>query len=110
MLRAFPPALGNFYPHCPVYACTGFLCPGCGITRCLAALARGDLHQAMKFNPLVVLLLPLLVVYVVATYRRWAFSAVSKPGWPALSDRSIAGLLILTALFTVARNLPFAEF
>lgn len=42
---------------CPFYSFTGYLCPGCGMTRAVFALLQGDFYQAFLWNPLVYLLL-----------------------------------------------------
>ena len=57
-LLLFPPARYGFYPRCPFFEATGLLCPGCGGTRALAALLRGDFAGAWRLNGLVVALLP----------------------------------------------------
>jgi hypothetical protein len=36
---------------CPVHALTGHDCPGCGMTRSLLALARGDLGASFRQHP-----------------------------------------------------------
>ena len=48
-------------PFCFFHALTGWYCPGCGATRALCALSRGDLDAACHYNPLLIALLPLLV-------------------------------------------------
>ena len=36
---------------CPFHSITGLKCPGCGMTRACIALARGDIHGALHYNP-----------------------------------------------------------
>src|SRR5260370_197453 len=54
----FPPSKYPYYPPCFFNKLTGFHCPGCGATRCVGALVRGDLAQAFAYNPLFTFLLP----------------------------------------------------
>ncbi len=42
---------------CTFRRLTGIPCPGCGMTRAMAALARGDLGAAVRFHPFAPLLL-----------------------------------------------------
>lgn len=50
-------------PHGPAFTLcawrrvTGIPCPGCGMTRAMAALSRGDLHAALRLHPFAPLLL-----------------------------------------------------
>ena len=57
-LLRFPPGQFAFYPRCPVYVFLGLRCPGCGGTRAVAALLRGEWREAVRWNPLVALLAP----------------------------------------------------
>ena len=40
---------------CPFAFATGTACPGCGMTRAMGFLARGDFSSALKLHPLVML-------------------------------------------------------
>ena len=97
----FPPEQYGFYPQCPFHAITGLLCPGCGATRALAALVHGHPGEAMHYNALVVLLLPVLLIYAALAYWR----AIQGRDWPTLPDSAIAALLVAASAFGVVRNL-----
>jgi hypothetical protein len=60
---------------CPFALATGHACPGCGLTRALAYLVRGDLGQTVFYHPLAPLLALGLAVAAVwwwgYRYRRW---------------------------------------
>jgi len=47
---------------CVFKLATGLDCPGCGMTRALAALLHGDLDSAVHLHPLVVVVFPILTV------------------------------------------------
>jgi hypothetical protein len=59
---------------CPLYATFGIPCPACGSTRAVVSLLRGDLHGALHWHPLV-LLLPVIAVTVFVPFpgksARW---------------------------------------
>ncbi|MEO5838585.1 MAG: DUF2752 domain-containing protein [Acidimicrobiales bacterium] len=42
---------------CPFRRVTGVWCPTCGMTRAVAWMAHGDLHQSLRYHPLAPLLL-----------------------------------------------------
>lgn len=43
---------------CPWFQLTGWYCPGCGGTRMLLALMHGEFYQAVRYNALLLSLLP----------------------------------------------------
>jgi hypothetical protein len=91
-------------PRCPFRTATGLDCPGCGGTRAVTALVRGEPALAFEHNLATMLLLPLLAygwVAWVATSLGWRRTRLELPTWSAWV---IAGGL---ALFTVARNVPW---
>jgi hypothetical protein len=104
VLLRFPPSRYSFYPQCPVYEYLHLQCPGCGVTRALAALLRGHLADAIHFNPLVTLLTPFAVAYGILCYHRFLqrkpFPRVDVP--PA----AIYGALTVAGVFAAIRNLP----
>lgn len=85
-------------PLCPLHALTGLHCPGCGATRALHALVRGDVALALRMNALFVGALPALALASLVRVD----PARSARGW-------IAGA-VLAAAFGVARNLPLEPF
>lgn len=107
LLRTFDPnAPGNPFPPCMFYTATGWHCPGCGLTRCLHALAHGDLPQAMAMNPLLLVLVLLTPVFVA-----WRLGWRARVLQPMARLMSTATFWIgLLALYGVARNLPWAPF
>jgi len=102
----FPPTEYSFYPRCPIYLTTHWLCPGCGITRALHALLHLDLRTALHYYALFTLLAPFLCLWLgFICYR-----TIRYDQFPALAiPRSVTGCLIASVvLFTVARNTLFA--
>jgi hypothetical protein len=103
LLRVYPPHAGSFYPACPFFQCTGLLCPGCGATHALSALVRGDLHEAVHQNALLVLLLPSAILYGLIVYSR-ALRGNAHP-WPHLPRAASFAMALSALVFAIARNL-----
>ncbi|HEX3877128.1 MAG TPA: DUF2752 domain-containing protein [Bryobacteraceae bacterium] len=104
VLLRFPPAQNIFYPRCPIQEYLHLQCPGCGATRAVAALLNGHCAEALRFNALVVALLPLAGVYGLLGYRRFL---QRKPlRWPQPPPAAVYAGFAATLLFTVLRNLP----
>jgi Protein of unknown function (DUF2752) len=53
-------------PLCPIRAVTGYWCPGCGMTRAVLALGRGDWSVANRYHPWAWFLAAQLLVLAVA--------------------------------------------
>jgi hypothetical protein len=53
-LAALDPAVTWWFPSCPFYAITGWLCPLCGSLRAVHALLVGHPLAALAFNPLTI--------------------------------------------------------
>jgi hypothetical protein len=102
----FPPAEYSFYPRCPIYLATHWLCPGCGSTRALHSLLHLDIQSALRYNALFTLLFPIACLWIVfIVYRTMRYDQFPNLAFP----RSLAVCLIVTVvLFTIARNTMFA--
>ena len=106
VLLRFPPAEYSFYPRCPIFASLHVLCPGCGATRALAALLRLRILEALGWNPLAVVMLPLIAAFLVQCYRR-----AIRPNnfeFPPVPEPWLRICLIATAAFTICRNIHFS--
>jgi Protein of unknown function (DUF2752) len=102
-----PHAPGH-YPPCPFYFVTGLDCPACGFTRGAHDLLHLRPARGFWQNPLVFLVLPFGVVWLVReSWRLWVDASL-RP-WN-LSGRWLTAALILTVVYTVLRNLPWWPF
>ena len=90
---------------CLFHLLTGLDCPGCGVTRMLSALAAGDLLQACRSNPCLLVLLPILALLALLLSARWVRTGKLQPSrWQAAVLWGCIGILLV---FGVLRNLPF---
>lgn len=102
VLFAFDPAVTAWFPSCPLYALTGWLCPFCGSLRAGHALLHGHVGTALTLNPLT-------TVAAAAGLAALAHDGL-RPARHSFVDRlvplcfSTSGLT-LAAVFGVLRNL-----
>jgi hypothetical protein len=102
----FPPSQYSFYPRCPFFAATHWLCPGCGSTRALYSLLHGDVFAAWHYNALFTLLGPVVLAWLAfCCYRVMRYDQIPKM---AISRSVTACLVVAVVLFAVARNTIFA--
>ncbi|MCZ2157673.1 MAG: DUF2752 domain-containing protein [Bryobacterales bacterium] len=104
LLYATPPEQAWFMPACPVHRMTGLLCPGCGTARALHALLHGHIHEALLWNPLLLVLLPGLAIVSVLLFadaiRDNRVRDLRLAPWASFS------LVAVVVAFTILRNLP----
>ena len=104
VLYNFSPTAYTFYPKCFFFWATGLHCPGCGATRCTAALLHGDLEQALAYNALFVLILPLAIYGGLRiAFEMWTGKPTLGFRMPAWSMKLLAVMLFA---FWIARNIP----
>lgn len=103
------PLGSGFGVPCVIHSLTGLYCPGCGASRALASLLRFELYQAFRWNPLMVVLFPFALFYVV-----WGSVSFVRCGRNTLDDRIPTGLLwglaAVVLLYFALRNLPLWPF
>ncbi len=106
MLLSRKPQLMLFLPGCLFQKLTGLYCAGCGMTRAVLLLMRGDIAGAFRMNLLGMLLVPGLAAFTL-------YAAIlhirgkSIPPWPNWVFWILGGVILLFALL---RNLPLAPF
>ena len=78
---------------CPLRALTGIPCPGCFLTRAVAASLHGDLATAVHWHPIGPVAAVLLLLWSVQSFRQKRFVPAQGSG---------VALAILTLLLSVA--------
>ena len=102
------PNTSSLYPQCPFQAITGYDCPGCGLTRGLHAVLRGDLVQAASHNLLLVVVAVVAVVWFAGNLLRSRRGRA--PVRFSLPPPVTIALGVAVAAFWVLRNLPMQPF
>ena len=95
-------------PGCVVKLTTGFDCPGCGGTRAFYYLITGSVPQAARHHAVAVFAAPFLLWMYVAWVAQRHFGR--RLPAPRITPRAISIFLGAWAVFTIARNLPWAPF
>ena len=106
ILYRFSPSQYSFYPRCPIYLTTHWLCPGCGGTRAMHELLHTNWRGALHYNALLTVLAPVAVLW----FAYFCYEALRYGRLPALQlpRLAIVALGIVVVLFTVVRNTGIA--
>ena len=107
-LFIFEPGKSGLFLVCPFFALTGFACPGCGTTRGLHHLLHGDVIGAFRFNPLMMLMLPILL-YALVGHTNAVMRGRPIQG-NQLNAKYIWLLFFVVLSFWIFRNTPFYPF
>ena len=83
---ALDPSQSGFFPRCVFQELTGYTCPGCGTQRAVHALLHGDVAAALRYNAILLIAVPWIVLCLYAESQRTRN--------PRLYDRLNAPLLI----------------
>jgi hypothetical protein len=91
---------------CPSQTLVHLDCPACGATRGVHALARGDVVGALDHNLLLAVALPAMALL----WLGWVRVAFGRPpARPASPAWLLPAVVVVLALFTIARNLAVPE-
>ncbi len=87
---------------------TGFLCPGCGISRMCISIIKLDFYSAFRYNQACFLIMPLLLsIFARRFYCYVRYGEAVNEKW--MTVVSIIILVILIA-FGILRNIPYFDF
>ena len=95
--------LSGFCIPCPFRLLTGFLCPGCGITSMVLAVARLDISEAFRCHPVLFVTLPVLLAVYIAETARYIKSGERK--WTRADSVVVRCEIVLLVLYGIVRNI-----
>jgi hypothetical protein len=97
---------------CPIFHVTGIPCPGCGLSRAMMLLLRGDLRGSLRYHAFAPIFLLTIVAVTLATVlpRSITEPVVSKAEMLEGKTRFTAIILIGLLLYWLARLLFFPAF
>jgi hypothetical protein len=99
---AVNPVDSPWMPQCAFHWLTGLHCPGCGCLRAAHALLHGQLADALAFNLLFVVGIPLAAI-------AWIWNRC-RPQQVALRPMWAWWLVVVLVVFGVVRNVPVYPF
>ena len=102
------PAQSKLFPPCPFNKLTSFYCPGCGSLRATHQITHGNIFEAFKLNPLMLILMPFLAYSIgrqccQVLFGKSSAQVIIRPLW-------IWVLLGIILCYWLARNIPLEPF
>lgn len=99
---SYNPSDNVWFPKCPFKMLTGWQCPGCGSQRAIHSLLHLEIVQAFRYNALMVLCIPLLILLFIAEYYRTRAPQFYLKVYQARNIWIFFGIVIC---WTIGRNL-----
>lgn len=87
---------------CLFYKLTGWKCPGCGMTRAVVELWKGNFKEALKYNFLSLTIVPFICLYLL--YRLVHEELHNGEGFHTWEYAVLIGLLIVIIGYAYVRN------
>lgn len=106
----FFPVGGLRFDLCPVHRLTGLPCPGCGLSRALAAASQGDFGAAFGLNPFVVFVWPLFFALALLAFAPGSVRTQAAAALDARGPRLAAAYRMVLTAFLAFGVLRFAVF
>ncbi len=94
----------DFSIPCFLHKLTNLYCPTCGITRLLIALLNGNIYEAFKYNQLMFILLPLVIIYFGILSYLWIKNKINR-NFIIISKYLLFFVIVLLVVFGIIRNL-----
>lgn len=93
---------------CIFHEITGLHCPGCGVTRMISSILRLDFYQAFRYNPLVFILSPFLLIYgIIKLYEGMYDKLILNKRFEKII---VTFVIILLVIFGILRNIEMFNF
>ena len=94
--------VGNTLPFfCPFKALTGIPCPGCGMTRAMLSMTKGDFHGAYTYNPFSFFLLFMVIISIIPVGQVKKLPSIA----PLVMNYFLIIALIMVLIFWVFQRL-----
>jgi hypothetical protein len=105
----FNPAHFSFFLPCPLYYTTDLYCAGCGSQRAIHHLMHFDVFSAFRYNPLLVLTMPLLIYALALEYINFVTGSKHRVKL-FYSNIFILVYFGIAIVYSVLRNIPHEPF
>lgn len=98
----FDPTAHDFFPKCQFLLVSGYKCPGCGSQRAIHALLNGEILEAIRFNAIFVVSIPIIGTYLFGELFRKRLPEF----WRTINSKTVIySLLFMYLAWWILRNI-----
>ncbi len=106
ILYLYSPLDSILFPRCIVKSLTGYECPGCGAQRAIHELLHLHVGAAFRFNPLLVISIPYLILgFALDNIIKHPSEKIRRLRNILYGRHAIVVILCIILIFTVVRNI-----
>ena len=98
-----------FIIKCPIYSILHIYCPGCGLTRMIKSILQLNFYQAFRYNPLLFILFPFMLVLTIDNYINWLISNKNSL-YKRINPKIWNIILIIMLVYFILRNIPIFKY
>lgn len=91
---------------CPTKRYLDIECPGCGGTRMVLSILQGDMYQAFRYNPFIMVTMP--IMFLITVQQMFLF--IIKGTFSSWLDKILIAYAITLFMFGVVRNISMLDF
>lgn len=95
----------NFGIPCVFYEITKYKCPGCGITRAIFSLLKGNIKESFSYNKLLFIISPFFIIYFIYKSYIYILNKKESPKTTKLIKYTAYFLVIISILYSILRNI-----
>lgn len=91
---------------CPTKRYLDIECPGCGGTRMVLSILQGDIYQAFRYNPFIMITMP--IMFLIAIQQMVLF--IIRGTFSSWLDKVLITYAITLFMFGIIRNISMLDF
>ena len=89
--------------NCPIHEIFHVYCPGCGVTRMIIALFKGEFYQSFRYNQLLFILLPVFIFFLINYII--CIKNNKKPLYLRINNKVWIVVCIIMIVYAILRNI-----